>query len=188
VDKSRVGICLDTCHLFAAGTFVSRLIAASRRALSSAGYDIRTKEGYEKTMAEFDRIVGFSYLKGMHLNGNFVASAVPSLPHTHHPKEKNSLCKRNSSVWCILSRLQTASRSWGATRTGTRILGRGRSDWNASVVSYLIYCCLVAAHCHLSSFFLLPYICIRPWSCVAELKDERSSFGSHPPHPGDSMR
>ncbi|WP_456420144.1 deoxyribonuclease IV, partial [Thermovibrio sp.] len=49
-DKSRIGVCLDTCHLFA------------------AGYDIRTQEAYEKTMKEFDEIVGFKYLKGMHLN------------------------------------------------------------------------------------------------------------------------
>ena len=49
-DKSRVGVCLDTCHLFA------------------SGYDIRTKEAYEKSMAEFGSIVGFEYLKGMHIN------------------------------------------------------------------------------------------------------------------------
>ena len=49
-DKSRIGVCLDTCH-----TFVS-------------GYDLRTKEAYDATMAEFDRIVGSKYLRGMHLN------------------------------------------------------------------------------------------------------------------------
>ncbi len=49
-DKSRIGVCLDTCHTFA------------------AGYDLRTPETYKQTMGEFDRIVGFSYLKGMHLN------------------------------------------------------------------------------------------------------------------------
>jgi deoxyribonuclease-4 len=49
-DKSRVGVCLDTCHSFA------------------AGYDLKTKAGYEKTFADFDRIVGLKYLKGMHLN------------------------------------------------------------------------------------------------------------------------
>lgn len=48
--KERVGVCLDTCHLFA------------------AGYDIRTAESYDDTMADFDRIVGFEYLKGIHLN------------------------------------------------------------------------------------------------------------------------
>lgn len=49
-DKSRVGVCLDTCHTF------------------TAGYDLRTKETYQATMAEFDRIVGFEYLCGMHIN------------------------------------------------------------------------------------------------------------------------
>ncbi|MCU7875445.1 MAG: deoxyribonuclease IV [Candidatus Thiodiazotropha sp. (ex Lucinoma borealis)] len=49
-DKTRVGVCLDTCH-----TFV-------------AGYDMRTEESCEQTFAEFDRVVGFSYLCGMHLN------------------------------------------------------------------------------------------------------------------------
>lgn len=49
-DKSRMGVCLDTCHSFA------------------AGYDIKSEEGYNKTFEEFDRIVGFEYLKGMHIN------------------------------------------------------------------------------------------------------------------------
>jgi len=49
-DKERIAVCIDTAHIFA------------------AGYDIRTKEAYEKTMNEFDKIVGFKYLKGMHLN------------------------------------------------------------------------------------------------------------------------
>ncbi len=49
-DKSRVGVCIDTCHAFA------------------AGYDLRTAEACEATFAEFERVVGFRYLKGMHLN------------------------------------------------------------------------------------------------------------------------
>lgn len=49
-DKSRVGVCIDTCHAFA------------------AGYDLRTREACEATFAEFDRIIGFNYLRGMHLN------------------------------------------------------------------------------------------------------------------------
>lgn len=49
-DKSRVGVCLDTCHSFA------------------AGYDLRSREACEATFAEFERIVGFGYLRGMHLN------------------------------------------------------------------------------------------------------------------------
>ncbi|MDR0761793.1 MAG: deoxyribonuclease IV [Campylobacteraceae bacterium] len=50
IDKSRVGVCIDTCHLF------------------TSGYDIRTKDDYEKTMQEFGNIIGFKYLKGMHIN------------------------------------------------------------------------------------------------------------------------
>jgi len=49
-DQSRVGVCLDTCHTF------------------SAGYDLVTPKGYEKTLAHFDAVVGFSFLKGLHLN------------------------------------------------------------------------------------------------------------------------
>ncbi len=49
-DKSRVGVCLDTCHSFA------------------AGYDLRTREACDATFAEFERVVGFKYLRGMHLN------------------------------------------------------------------------------------------------------------------------
>lgn len=49
-DKSRVGVCLDTCHTFA------------------AGYDLRTREACDNTFAEFDRIIGFNYLRGIHLN------------------------------------------------------------------------------------------------------------------------
>jgi len=49
-DKSRVGVCLDTCHTF------------------TAGYDLRTREAYDETMDAFGRIVGFEYLMGMHIN------------------------------------------------------------------------------------------------------------------------
>ena len=49
-DKSRVGVCIDTCHAFA------------------AGYDLGTAAGCEATFAEFDSVVGFRYLRGMHLN------------------------------------------------------------------------------------------------------------------------
>ncbi|KAJ0121314.1 dna-(apurinic or apyrimidinic site) lyase 1 [Diaporthe amygdali] len=49
-DKSRVGVCIDTCHSFA------------------AGYDLATPEGFAAVMAEFDRVVGLRYLKALHLN------------------------------------------------------------------------------------------------------------------------
>lgn len=49
-DKSRIGVCLDSCHLF------------------GGGYDLRSEEKYENLWKQFDEIVGFEYLKGMHLN------------------------------------------------------------------------------------------------------------------------
>lgn len=48
--KSRVGVCIDTCHAFA------------------AGYDLRTPEAFRRTMKEFDEVVGLKYLKALHLN------------------------------------------------------------------------------------------------------------------------
>src|SRR5471032_1629494 len=49
-DKSRVGVCIDTCHAFA------------------AGYDLRSEESCIETFREFEKVVGFNYLRGMHLN------------------------------------------------------------------------------------------------------------------------
>lgn len=49
-DKSRVGVCIDTCHAY------------------SAGYNLKTKDGFEKVFQEFEEVIGFEYLKGMHLN------------------------------------------------------------------------------------------------------------------------
>ncbi len=54
-DRTRVGVCLDTMHAFA------------------AGYDLRTRDGFLTTMEHFDRTVGFSCLRGMHLNDSKVA-------------------------------------------------------------------------------------------------------------------
>jgi deoxyribonuclease IV len=63
-DKNRIGVCLDTCHTF------------------TAGYDLRTHETYEKTMGEFEHIVGFKYLRGMHLND--AKAALGSRIDRHH--------------------------------------------------------------------------------------------------------
>lgn len=49
-DKSRVGVCIDTCHAFA------------------AGYDLRSEQDCINTFSQFEQIVGFRYLRGMHLN------------------------------------------------------------------------------------------------------------------------
>jgi len=47
----RIGVCVDTCHIFA------------------AGYELRTREGYEATFAELEELVGLQHLKAFHLNG-----------------------------------------------------------------------------------------------------------------------
>ncbi|MDL2296919.1 deoxyribonuclease IV [Bacteroidales bacterium OttesenSCG-928-B11] len=49
-DKNRIGICIDTCHVY------------------SAGYDIKTEKGYAATFKKFDEIIGKKYLKAIHLN------------------------------------------------------------------------------------------------------------------------
>jgi len=49
-DKSRVSVCLDFCHFFA------------------AGYDVRTLETFNTTFSDFNQIVGFEFLRGIHLN------------------------------------------------------------------------------------------------------------------------
>jgi deoxyribonuclease IV len=49
-DKSRVGVCIDTCHSFA------------------AGYDLSNKEGFLRSFNQFEQTIGFKYLRGMHLN------------------------------------------------------------------------------------------------------------------------
>ena len=49
-DKNSVLVCIDTCHAF------------------TAGYDLRTRDGFENTFLEFEERIGFRYLKGMHLN------------------------------------------------------------------------------------------------------------------------
>ncbi|MCK9781729.1 MULTISPECIES: deoxyribonuclease IV [Enterobacterales] len=72
-DKSRVGVCIDTCHTFA------------------AGYDLRTIEDCEKTFAEFGKIVGFQYLKAMHLND--AKSELASRVDRHHSLGEGNIGK-----------------------------------------------------------------------------------------------
>lgn len=70
-DKSRIGICIDTCHMFV------------------AGYDIRTKEAYDKTWNEFEKIVGFKYLMGMHINDS--KTPFESKKDRHHSLGKGEI-------------------------------------------------------------------------------------------------
>ncbi|MDE6067054.1 MAG: deoxyribonuclease IV [Duncaniella sp.] len=64
-DKTRVGVCVDTCHAHA------------------SGYDMTTPEAYERTWQEFDREIGFGYLSGMHINDT--AKALGSKVDRHAP-------------------------------------------------------------------------------------------------------
>jgi len=70
-EKSRIGVCIDTCHTF------------------TAGYDLRTTANCQHTFSEFDRVVGFNYLRGMHLNGSKVEFA--SRVDRHHSLEEGYL-------------------------------------------------------------------------------------------------
>jgi len=63
-DKSRVGVCIDTCHMFA------------------AGYDIRSEASCADVFDQFEKTVGFQYLKGMHLNDS--KGALESRLDRHH--------------------------------------------------------------------------------------------------------
>ena len=49
-DKERIGVCIDTCHIFA------------------AGYDLRAPIAFKETLDEFDKIIGMKYLRALHLN------------------------------------------------------------------------------------------------------------------------
>lgn len=49
-DKTRIGVCIDTCHAY------------------SAGYDLRDEEGYREVWRQFDEIIGAEYLRALHLN------------------------------------------------------------------------------------------------------------------------
>jgi deoxyribonuclease-4 len=49
-DKSRVGVCIDTCHAY------------------TSGYDVKTEDGFKRTFERFNEIIGFGFLRGMHIN------------------------------------------------------------------------------------------------------------------------
>ena len=70
-DKTRVGVCIDTCHAFA------------------AGYDLRTTEATKTTLDELGKVVGFEYLRGMHLND--AKSAFASRVDRHHSLGKGNI-------------------------------------------------------------------------------------------------
>ena len=88
-DKSRVGVCIDTCHAFA------------------AGYDLRTEEECERTFKQLGDIVGFNYLRGMHLNDAKASSTAASTATTAW--ERATSAKRCSATSCAI-RVSTISR------------------------------------------------------------------------------
>lgn len=69
----RFGVCVDTCHIFA------------------AGYDIRTPRAYDRTMAAFDRIVGLPALRAIHLNDSLKGLGSRVDRHTHIGRGKIGL-------------------------------------------------------------------------------------------------
>jgi deoxyribonuclease-4 len=64
-EANRTGVCFDTCHAFA------------------AGYDIKSKEGYQKTWEEFDRLIGLDNLMAFHLNDSIGALGSRKDRHEH---------------------------------------------------------------------------------------------------------
>ncbi|PHM75141.1 deoxyribonuclease IV [Xenorhabdus kozodoii] len=72
-DKTRVGVCIDTCHAFA------------------AGYDLRIEKDCDETFKAFDEIVGFKYLKAMHLND--AKSEFSSRVDRHHSLGEGNIGK-----------------------------------------------------------------------------------------------
>jgi deoxyribonuclease-4 len=72
-DKKRIGVCIDTCHAFA------------------AGYDLRTKKSCAEVFRQFDDIIGIKYLRGMHINDS--KSGFNSRVDRHHSLKKGLLGK-----------------------------------------------------------------------------------------------
>ena len=70
-DKSRIGVCIDTCHMF------------------TAGYDIRTRETYDETWSNFDELIGSKYLMGMHINDS--KPSLGSRVDRHHSLGKGEI-------------------------------------------------------------------------------------------------
>jgi deoxyribonuclease-4 len=65
MEESRFGVCFDTCHAH------------------SAGYDLASAEGYSRTMAEFDRLIGLEHIRAFHLNDSLKPCGSRVDRHTH---------------------------------------------------------------------------------------------------------
>ncbi|HRH66102.1 MAG TPA: deoxyribonuclease IV [Bacteroidia bacterium] len=73
VASSRIGVCFDTCHAFA------------------AGYDLRTKSTFEQTLSDFDKIIGIKHLSAIHLNDSKGDLGCRTDRHEHIGKGKLGL-------------------------------------------------------------------------------------------------
>ncbi|VFP80503.1 deoxyribonuclease IV [Candidatus Erwinia haradaeae] len=98
-DKSRIGVCIDTCHAFA------------------SGYELRTENACIKTFSDFDKIVGFQYLCGLHLNDS--KSPFNSRVDRHHNLGKGTIgltvfswIMKNKQFNCIPMILETANQDY----------------------------------------------------------------------------
>ncbi|KAJ8454412.1 hypothetical protein ONZ51_g13037 [Trametes cubensis] len=115
-NKARVGVCLDTCEIHAAFGLRSEFNYPPGH-MYAAGYDITTREGWQRTMEEFDREIGVGYLRGMHLNdskatlgskkdrheniGLYVISMlVPHIEHSlaYHVRLSINVCMRSGHL------------------------------------------------------------------------------------------
>ncbi len=81
-DKARIGVCLDTCHMFA------------------AGYNLSTPAAYEATMQQFASVVGMRYLKG----ALFINPCTVILPYLPNTATLQWLCSGGESPWAQLVR------------------------------------------------------------------------------------
>ncbi|KAJ4457317.1 putative Endonuclease 4 [Paratrimastix pyriformis] len=86
-DKTRIGVCLDTCHLFA------------------AGFDIRTAVGFAQVMRDFDRVVGLRYLMGMHVNDSCGALGSSLDKHANIGKGLFPVWRRSIGLLCFVGKI-----------------------------------------------------------------------------------
>ena len=102
-DRKRIGVCLDTCHVFA------------------AGYSLSPKAEYAKTMREFDRVIGLNRLKLFHLNDS--KKQLGSRVDRHEHIGKGCLGLVPFRLIVNDPRFQETPRSWrrpSTTRTATK--------------------------------------------------------------------
>ena len=103
-DKGRVGVCIDTCHTFA------------------AGYDLRLPEAFKATMEQFDKVVGLKYLKALHCTS--LLFLLPLFPFV-----LSTLLSVVLSVWLRLSPAQPMPR---ATKTLTQAVNDSKAPLSSN--------------------------------------------------------